>query len=167
MFFAFVCILGCNNGTTSKDINYYIPNGYKGVVVIVFEEKEKTVFNEYKIPKNGILYFPYTRNEGIFIPKYFYVDKKGNRIKEVKKYALEKYHNDLKANTSYILDEYDGRFSVKSKNDTLSNPNYYSTNNMKMIDWLYFTIGTDESQSYELRKKANKIIDSLQQQIVK
>lgn len=170
MFLAFVCVLGCNNGTTTfKDINYYIPNGYKGVVVIVFEEKVKTVSNEFKIPENGILYSPNMRNKGVFIPRYFYVDSNGDKIQkieEIERYAIKKYRNALKEDTSYVLDAYDGKFNVKPKNE-INNSNTYSTKDWKTIKWVYFTIGNDEIERADLRGKANKIIDSLQNEIGK
>ncbi len=167
LFFAFFCILGCNNGsTTSKDINYYLPNRYEGVVVVVFEEKTKTTSNEFKIPENGILYSSHARNAGVFIPKYFYVDKNGNKINNIESYAIAKYHNRLKENTPYILDAYDGKFNIKPKNE-FKDSNTYSTKDWKTINWIYFTVGNDERQRYALRKKANQIIDSLQQQISK
>lgn len=166
LFFAFLCFLGCNSSSTSsKDISYYLPNRYKGVVVIVFEGKEKTTSNEFKIPENGILYSSHARNTGVFIPKYFYVDKNGNKIHKIESYAIAKYHNQLKENTPYILDAYDGKFYIKPKNDTISNKNYTNNKNWKTINWIYFTVGNDESQSNDLRKEANRIIDSLGHQM--
>ncbi|MHA3046213.1 hypothetical protein JSO59_002415 [Riemerella anatipestifer] len=154
-------LLECSNDN-SNEIIYNLPNNYTGVVVIIFEGKIKKEKSNFDIPENGILYSPYLRNKGVFKEKYFYVDENKKPLIEIENYAYKQYHNDLKKGQSYILDQYDGVFCLKSKEEDLNQDSIYSTKNMKMIKWIYFTVGKSENQSYELRKKANKIIDSLQ-----
>ena len=68
----------------------------------------------------------------------------------------------LNKGESYILDKYDGLFSVKTNQEIKSQDSIYFTKDMKKIKWTYFTVGDNEDQSKNLRKKANQIIDSLQ-----
>ncbi|MHA6697861.1 hypothetical protein [Chryseobacterium sp. A321] len=160
-----ILFLSCSKNS-SKNITYNIPNNYKGVIVIVFEEKIKEESSTFKIPGNGILYSQYLQNKGVFKNQYFYIEK-NKIIKQIENYDYQQYHNKLKDGSIYVYDVYDGKFSIKLKNNSNKNSNTYSTNDIKMINWVYFTIGDNENQRYDLRKKANKIIDSLQQQFNK
>ncbi|UKB81356.1 hypothetical protein [Chryseobacterium sp. MEBOG07] len=157
--------LNCNSNS-SKNISYYIPNQYKGVVIIVFEEKVKKESLNFNIPKNEVLYTPYLRNRGILKNKFFYTENH-NIIQEIEDYDYQKYHNKLIDGKTYVFDLYDGKFSIKPKGRYNNDSNNYSSANMKMLNWIYFTIGDNVKERAKLRQEANKAIDSLQQELNK
>ncbi|MEF9476881.1 hypothetical protein OWR28_03150 [Chryseobacterium sp. 1B4] len=155
--------LNCSNGS-SKSISYYIPNQHKGIIIIIFEEKIKKESSNFNIPKNGILYSPYLRNKGILKNKFFYTENQ-NIIKEIEDYDYQKYNNKLIDGQTYVFDFFDGKFSVKSKDKYNKTSN--SSADMKMLNWIYFTIGDNIKERATLRQEANKVIDSLQKELNK
>lgn len=157
--------LNCSNDS-SKSISYYIPNQHKGVIIIIFEEKIKKESSNFNIPKNGILYSPYLRNKGILKNKFFYTENQ-NIIKEIEDYDYQKYNNKLIDGQTYVFDFFDGKFSIKSKDKYNKTSNSYSSADMKMLNWIYFTIGDNIKERATLRQEANKVIDSLQQELNK
>jgi hypothetical protein len=82
LLFVLALLIGCKY---TEPETYLIPNGYKGKVNIIFNQKngEKPVYESgrriYKIPLNGILLTQFNDEHGLVNHKYFYVDSIGNK----------------------------------------------------------------------------------------
>ncbi len=155
--------MGCKSYAPSE--TFLIPEKFKGAIVIVFENANSVNNKEdriYKIPQNGILYTPYDRISGILKHKYYYIDSLGHKVKEIKNFDYEEYHNKLKSNDTYRLDMYDGMTTTVAKSSkSKANQKTVSSNDFEKIKWMYITLGSSEDDRQELRRQANSLIDSI------
>ena len=140
---------------------FLIPEDYSGgVIVIIFNQKNGSVkeYDEgrriYRIPKNGILHTQFSPVEGVLNEKFFWVDKKYNLINEIRRVVFE---NEPRKEVTYILDQYDGSFTIYPKRGILEG----SSKDYPSIDYIYITLGKINQDRNDLRKKANKVIQEL------
>lgn len=151
--FLFLAFIGCADHAPSE--TFLIPENYKGAIVVVFENTNKEDDSKkeriYKIPESGILYTPHSRTTGILKHKYYYVDSSGNKVKEIKSFDYEEYHNNISnPDEVYRLDIYDG---VTEKNDK-------SIYNNKML-WILMSFGSSKDNREALRREGFAIKDSI------
>lgn len=78
---------------------FLIPRNYVGVVVVVFDQRNGAArkYSEgrrvYEVPENGILLTKFPRTiHGLIDQKYYYVDERGSRLREI--FAAESDDSD-------------------------------------------------------------------------
>jgi len=164
-FFLFLALIGCTNHAPSE--TFLIPENYKGAIVLVFENTNKEDDQKkeriYKIPESGILYTPYSRTTGILKHKYYYVNGSGNKVKEIKKFDYEEYHNNIiDPDEVNRLDMYDGRTIIKSKpKKENTNQKTISSDDFEHIKWILITLGSSKDDRDILRKEGFAMKDSI------
>jgi len=158
MVITLLLLMSCKEYAESE--TFLIPNNYTGVIVIVFDQ-EKGASKEYKdkrriyhIPKNGVLYTKFSPVNGILDEQFYYINDKGKKLDTIKRIVFEKLP---KEEFNYILDQYDGGFSVLPKEGiTKGNSDDYPS-----VNWIYLTIGKNKESRDSLRGLANTVIDKI------
>lgn len=146
-------LIGCSEYAEPE--TFLIPNDFKGVIVIVFNQEkgeDKEYENKrriYRIPENGVLYTQFSPVKGILNEKFYYINKQGEHLNEINRIDLDK---NPKENVNYILDQYDGGFTIFPKGGIKEgNSKDYPT-----IDYIYLTLDNREANRDSLRNIANR-----------
>lgn len=88
LFFCFVVVFGCKNSTQCEKEIYLIPQGYRGKLIVFFDQPDgKPIQYEkdsriYCIPLNGFLKTRFKKNVGCMSDNriiFYYADSVGNR----------------------------------------------------------------------------------------
>ncbi len=122
-------ILYFNFFPRGEDVHVYLPKNYDKNYIIIFYDQEdgksKERINDdrlYRIPKSGILFTQYSMQREWVKYKYFYVNKKGTILEEIK---FNDYTQKLNPNKVYVMNNYNTFKEVEgyeSENIVLGKP---------------------------------------------
>ncbi len=138
---------------TNEKAVFYVPEGFKGTVVVVFEQengREKEYINDervYRIPKDGVLYSKFEEPvKGTIYHKYYYV-KNNSVLREIKQYIPYSETNTFKKDSVYVLEEFNGGHGFFNKENEIE----------KEVNYLYSSIGELSNKDLLIKKAHNRI----------
>lgn len=148
--------------------SYLLPDGFTGAFVVVFNQKEGTPKEYengkriYRIPKNGVLFTQFDIDFRVFTPessKTYYVDSLGRKIDSLQNIVMIKNPNN---NANYILDGYNGGFSIIPESRVQDEVN---SDSFPKVNWLFKTIGKASMKKDSLRGVARKKVELIKKEL--
>jgi len=137
---------------TNEKAAFYVPEGFKGTIVIVFEQEngqEKEYINNqriYRIPKDGVLYSKFKEpNKGAIEHKYYYVEN-DNILKTIDEYIPYTESNNFDKDSVYVLKEFNGGHKSYEDNKTKNE-----------IRYMYSSIGKLKNKENLINEAHNRI----------
>ena len=155
--FALTLLLSCEEYAEPE--TFLIPENYTGAVVVVFNQKMELLKN---ITRTAYLSYSKKRSTIYTIfscrwalgRKVYYADEKDKKSSELTRIDFEK---NPKKDANYILDQYDGGFSVFPEGGIKEG----NSSDYPSVNWVYFTIGKVTSSKDSLRRVANNKIEKI------
>ncbi|MBV7269779.1 DUF6843 domain-containing protein [Winogradskyella luteola] len=137
---------------TNEKAVFYVPEGFKGTVVVVFEQEdgqEKEYINNervYRIPKDGVLYSKFEEpNQGTIEHKYYYVEN-NNILQTIDKYIPYTEANKFHSDSVYVLQEFNG-----------GHKSYENDKAKDEIRYMYSSIGKLKNKENLINEAHNRI----------